>query len=133
MITQHRIDESDRANEAHKLFSIRFYWLESFVFDTAGSLSSDYDGGFWDYFLLSSNGFYMVPTGRPSYLVQSANGFEGAMSAEAFGITACLYAYSLLSFSPDSHLSERCAAQFHLLREFALDHAEARAIFAATD
>lgn len=133
MITQQRINESARADQAHKLFGIRFLFFESFVFDTASSLSSDYDGGLWDYFLLSGNGFYMAPTSRESFTVSCDNGFEGAMSADAFGITACLYAYSLLSFSPDSEFSERCGTQFHLLRELALDHAEARAIFAATD
>ena len=54
------------------------------------------------------------------------------MSADALGITACLYAYSHLSFAQNS-FGELCAQHYHWLREYALDHSEAGAIFAAID
>lgn len=133
MITQHRIKESARADHAHKLFGIRFLWIESFVFDTAGSLSPDYDGGLWDFFPLSNGGFYMAPTSGESFSVACDNGFSGTLSADALGITACLYAYSLLSFSPDEPFAESCASNYHHLRDFALQHAEVKSILAATD
>jgi hypothetical protein len=67
-----------------------------------------------------------------TFEVVSDNGFEGTLSAEAFGVTACLYAYSHLSFGNDE-FARKCASQFHFLREYALEHAEVAAILAATD
>jgi Antirestriction protein len=58
------------------------------------------------------------------------NGFEGSMSADAAGITACLFALSHVSFQ----IQHDCiASHFHLLRDFALEHAEASVILAAID
>ena len=54
------------------------------------------------------------------------------MSADAFGIAVCLFAYSNLSFG-SGQFAETCAKQYHLLREYMMDHAEAGAILAATD
>jgi hypothetical protein len=45
------------------------------------------------------------------------------------GITACLYAYSHLSFAGN----EICAEQYHLVRAYAMAHAEVQAILAAID
>jgi hypothetical protein len=133
LITAQKVPPGARAAFVGNLFGVRFLWIESFAFDTAGSLSPDYDGGVWNYFDLSNGGFYMAPHARESFTVDCANGFSGPLSADAFGITACLYAYSLLSYSADKAFAETCVAQYHLLREFALQHAEARGIFAATD
>ena len=66
------------------------------------------------------------------FQVISPNGWEGFMSADAFGITVCLFAYSNLSFG-SGQFAETCAEQYHLLREYMMDHAEAGAILAATD
>ncbi len=73
----------------------------------------------------------MAPDTDVIFSVSSDNGYEGTMSADALGITACLYAYSHLSFDPK--LTEICAEHYHLLREFMLDHDEARSILAAID
>ena len=62
-----------------------------------------------------------------------SNGFEGVLSADAFGITCSLYAYSLLSFSADEAFGQVCGEQFHRLREYMLDHKEAAAILRAID
>lgn len=93
-ITAEEVPTSQRATLVGKLFGVRFLWIESFVFDTAGSLSEQYDGGYWDYFALSNDGFLLVPATREHYRVACANGFEGTMSKDAFGITTCLYTYS---------------------------------------
>jgi hypothetical protein len=52
------------------------------------------------------------------------------MSADAAGITACLFALSHLSFQTKN---EKIAEHYHLLRDFALEHAEASIILAAID
>lgn len=74
----------------------------------------------------------MAPDADGGFAVSCANSFDGNLSADALGITACLYAYSNLSFS-ESEFAEVCARQYHWLREFMLDHAEAGAILGAID
>lgn len=132
-ITAHKVQTGQRVAHVGKLFGVRFIWIESFVFDTASSLSSDYDGGYWDYFALSNGGFYMAPSRGEQSSVACSNGFEGEMSSDALGITTCLYGYSQLSFSPDESFAELCARNYHLLRQFALEHEEASSILAASD
>jgi hypothetical protein len=58
-------------------------------------------------------------------------GYDGEMSADAAGITVCLFACSLLSF--EYRGTEVFARHFHGLREFALEHPESTQIFAAID
>ena len=80
---------------------------------------------------LSNGGFIMCPESDKPFHVSCMNGYEGTLSADAFGITVCLYAYSNLSFSED--LADVCGEQFHLLREFMFHHPEYQAILAAID
>lgn len=132
-ITSTLVPEHQRATVASKIFGANFIVIEASVFDMASHLSDDYAGGYWDFFMLSNGGFYMAPSGRPDNRVRCANGFEGKLSAEAFGITVCMYAHSHLSFSRNARLAELCANHYHLLRDFMLAHVEARHILAATD
>lgn len=74
----------------------------------------------------------MTPAGGTKFRVMSQNGFKGCMSADAFGITVCLYAYSLLSF-PGHAFAEVYAKHAHPLWAFALNHAEAHLIASAID
>ena len=74
----------------------------------------------------------MAPSGDAVYNVKCDNMFEGDLSADALGITACLYAYSHLSFS-DGRFARVCACHYHRLREYMFEHPEARGVIAATD
>jgi hypothetical protein len=133
-IYREQLPEAQRGPHAAKLFGIRFpLMVEPYTFDSAGALSEQYDGGYWNFYALCNGGFYMAPTGRETFRVVCANGFEGDLSADAFGLTACLYAYSLLSFAADEQLAQECARQYHCLREYAGQHAEAASIWRATD
>ncbi len=127
------IPEKQRVSHVAKLFGARFVFLESFVFDTASSLSPDYEGGLWAFNGLCSGGFYLTPLPVKEFKVECANGFSGVLSGDAFGITCCLYAYSHLSFSPDPEFAATCAEHFHRLRAFMLDHSESANILAAID
>ncbi|MBV5331176.1 antirestriction protein, partial [bacterium] len=106
--------------------------LEPAIYNTAGRLSADYTGGYWLMYRLENGGFYMAPD-ENMFRVSCMNGFEGALSGDAFGIVVCLYAYSELAFSTIPELAEPCGEQYHLLREYVFEHPEAAAIFGAID
>lgn len=75
----------------------------------------------------------MAPDSAQPFIFSSENGYQGQVSADAFGIICCLYSYSHLSFSDNPELSKLCSDHYHALREFALDHGEAMVISRAID
>lgn len=128
------LGEQQRGAYTAKLFGIGFpLYVEPLVFNTAGNLSTDYSGGFWQFYALSNGGFYMAPRSEAPLHVICTNGYVGDMSADAFGVTACLYAFSQLSFTAKGELAQTCTEQYHLLRDYMAEHSEVRDILAATD
>jgi hypothetical protein len=67
-------------------------------------VTDEYRGGHWHFYELSNGGFYMA--------------------------AACLFAFSHLSFQIQNDVISR---HYYELRDFALEHAEATAIFGAID
>jgi len=55
------------------------------------------------------------------------------LSADAFGITISLYAYSHMSFSGPDAFADICNDQYYWLRDFMFEHPEVGAILSATD
>ncbi|MDP1870223.1 MAG: antirestriction protein [Gallionella sp.] len=94
-------------------------------------LAADYKGGFWNYYSLSNGGFYMAPV-SPAELncVWTDNYFEGRMSADAAGITACLFAINMMA---NVTFEDRFSELFYQLREYAFSHPEAALIIRAID
>lgn len=132
-ITSKRIPVNQRVKVTAGLFGLAFPMrLEPAIFSIAANLAAEYDGGYWEFYKLSNGGFYMAPASDKQFVVTCENGYEGSMSGNALGITACLYAYSHLSFG-DGAFAEVCAQHYHWLREYALDHAEAGSIMQAID
>ena len=133
IMSRQLVADDQRTNVTADLFGVYFpIQLEPFIYSMSSQLSEDYGGGYWEFYTLSNGGFYLAPDSEGQFQVVCPNGWEGFMSADAFGITVCLFAYSNLSFG-SGQFAETCAEQYHLLREFMMDHAEARAILAATD
>lgn len=134
IITRDPVPERQRADLVDRLFGLSFpLQLEPYVYATASSLSSDYWGAYWNFHSLSNGGFYMAPDDDQDFHVKCANGYEGAMSADTFGITCCLYAYSHLSFTASGDMARIYARLYHALRDYAMVHPEVVAIAAATD
>ena len=119
-----------RIQHTHDLFQANFpLSLEPLVYTFAGNLSNNYNGGYWEFYTLSNGGFYMAPDSDKPFNVCCENGYEGTLSADAFGITCCLYAYSHLSFTDEVFIDH-----YYWLREYMLDsHPEAEAILKAID
>ena len=126
-----RVDDSERMMSLPRHFGQRLLIFEGAVYDFMRRFAADYQGAYWQFYELSNGGFYMAPDEGPFRLSVDSNGYEGMMSADAAGITVCLFACSHLSFrySEDNVFGDH----FHFLRAFAAEHAEASAIFAAID
>ncbi|OYY80584.1 MAG: hypothetical protein B7Y34_05690, partial [Methylophilales bacterium 16-45-9] len=94
LITCHQINEKLRIQHTADLFGILFpLSIEPTVYSFASNIATEYNGAYWEFYALSNGGFYMAPSSEESYQVSCENGFEGTLSADALGITACLYAY----------------------------------------
>ena len=132
-VTRELVPEDRRLAVSERLFGIHFpLKLEPVIYDITERMAENYKGGYWDFFTLSNGGFYMAPSSDDVFRVACDNMFEGDLSADALGITACLYAYSNLSFE-DGRFARVSACHYHRLREYMMDHAEVRAILGATD
>jgi hypothetical protein len=73
----------------------------------------------------------MAPSSDKQFNIDvSGNGFTGELSANAAGIVASLFALCYLAnrFGDDKSIN-----QYHWLREFAIEHAEASLIMRAID
>jgi hypothetical protein len=133
LVTRELVPESQRMAVTERLFGIHFpLQMEPTVFGITERMAEDYSGGYWNFFTLSNGGFYMAPSGDDVFHVTGDNMFEGDLSADALGITSCLFAYSHLSFS-NTRFARVSACHYHMLRSYMFEHAEAKAILGATD
>ena len=135
-MTIHRIklNENERVNYPAFHFGDDFpFRIEPTIYSIADSLSRDYNGGCWIMYELTNGAFYMSPDSDMPFHVSCMNGYEGDISADAFGVAVCLYAYSNLSFTDDEEMADNCTEQFHLLREYMFEHEEVQKILAAID
>ena len=132
-VTQVLVPEDRRMAVVERLFGMSFpLQLEPVIYGITDRMAEEYDGGYWDFYTLSNGGFFMAPSDDTVFHVKCQNMYEGDLSADALGITSCLYAYSNLSFSL-SDIAREYARHYHLLREFSMEHPEVREILGATD
>jgi Antirestriction protein len=130
-ITARLISEDARLDALPRHFGLHMLRLEDTVFDFMRQFAKGYVGGYWDMLELSNGGFYLRTGSEPVDFRVPSNGFEDVMSADAAGITVCLFAYSSLSFQfPAEEIFSR---HFYQLRAYGLEHPEASLIFAAID
>lgn len=100
-------------------------------------LSQDYKGGLWHFYELSNGGFYLAPNKTERMRVEvDGNGFDGAMSADAAGIVATLFALNhlvALVYEEGGPELDKLSDHYYFLRDFALGHPEAVTILRAID
>jgi hypothetical protein len=131
-IEAYTVSRHARIGTLPRHFGRHMLTFEGMVYNLMRQFSPQYAGGTWAYLELSNGSFYMTPPPDKSYrLTIHSNGYDGEMTADATGITVCLFAYSLLSF--EYRGTDVFARHFHRLRDFALGHAESAQIFAAID
>ena len=133
LLTREIVSQNQRLAVTGKLFGLHFpQHFEPVVYGITERMAKDYAGSLWDFYTLSNGGFYMAPGEDAHFDVACDNYYRGQLSADALGITACLYAYSHLSFGGDDFARE-WARHYYRLREYMLDHGEAEAILGAID
>lgn len=125
-----RVPEDERMNTLPNHFGRHLLTVENAIYAWLRELSGEYRGGYWHFYELSNGGFYMAPDCESLQLRVDGNGYDGRVSGDAAGIIACLFALSHLSFQIPS---EMLLSHFQQLLDFAFEHREAAAIFAATD
>jgi hypothetical protein len=133
-VTRQLVPEEQRLAVTADLFGAHFpLAIEPVVFSITERMAQDYHGGYWNFYQLSNSGFYLAPEGDQIYPVSCDNYFTGQLSADALGVTACLYAYSHLSFSRDKSFGRVCVQHYHWLRAYMFTHPEVAAILGAID
>jgi hypothetical protein len=116
-----------------KHFGAQHMYVENLVFVFARTLVPTYRGAYWHFYELSNGGFYMAPEMASARVCVEGNGFDGELSADAIGITVCLFAFSHGSFVLTGQAGETCAHHYTWLREFSWTHRERSLISAAID
>jgi hypothetical protein len=133
LVTKDLVPEEQRLAIAERLFGIHFpLQMEPVIYGITERMAKNYKGGYWDFYTLSNGGFYMAPSGDDVFHVTCDNMFKGDLSADALGITTCLYAYSHLSFS-NTRFARVSACHYHRLHEYIFSHEEIRNILGAID
>lgn len=134
IVTRNLIPEDQRLGHTAKLFGAHFpLVIEPVIYGITGRMAAAYRGGYWHFYHLDNGGFYMAPDDDRVFQVSCDNYFTGELSADALGITACLYAYSHCSFSKDRVFGRLCADLYHRSRAYMMDHPEVAAILRAID
>lgn len=117
-----------------RYLSVYMMVFENRLYNQMIQLAPGYNGAYWTMYELSNGGFYMSPRVSGLLTVEAPNQFTGQLSADAAGITACLYVYSEMSFAiTNEDMRQTLTNLYHNLREWALDHEESALIFAAID
>jgi hypothetical protein len=133
-VTRQLVAEDQRLAVTASLFGPHFpLQIEPVVYGIAEQMAEDYCGGYWKFYKLGNDGFYMAPDEEGTFEIKCQNYYSGTLSPDAFGVVCCMYAFSHLSFQGDFFFGRTCAKHYHLLRHFMMDHAEVAAILEAID
>lgn len=98
-------------------------------------LCEDYHGGIWRFYTLSNGGVFMAPetdddSSEKWQLFNTMNGNGAQMSAEAAGIAVCLITYSHHACRTEC---DAMTGHYYHLRDYAINHAECKAIMHLID
>ena len=109
---------------------------ENVIFSCMKKLSSDYNGGHWNFYELSNGGFFMAPSSDSQFnICVPGNQSESVVSPDAAGVIATLFALNQLMYIiPESSDDlENIVNFYYLLRDFAIEHQEKSKIMSAID
>lgn len=132
-----QVPEGDRLSFLPKHFGKLMMKFEGTVYLWMRRLSTDYTGGYWNFYELSNGGFYMALSGEKRFQFDSPNYAQEEVSADAAGVIVTMFALNAIingiAYEEETDLSENFIEGYYLLRDFAAEHAESRKIFALID
>lgn len=106
-ITAKEVDSQSRYALLNELVGMNATCLQGAIFNVLAWLSETYrkaeylkgsSGRTWRTYTLSNGGFYMAPATEVQFRVEVVGNYHtSVMSADAVGITACLFAFGQLS------------------------------------
>ena len=132
-ITMTVVPNSKRPAFLPEKTSAAYLAFETALYGIADNLSRYYDGGYWEFCELSNGGFYCCRDTEDDFDCVSSNGFECRMSADAFGITATLFALNCAMDGQSGATLEKLVDGYYRLRDYAAGHEEAARIFRMID
>lgn len=130
IIEARAVPEHDRIGVLPRHFGRHMLTVEHRIYDFMAQFARGYAGGCWHFFELDNGGFYMSPPNDSYEIRIDSSGFRENMSADAVGITVCLFSFGQLALEC---MPEIFGKHFDWLRDFARDHSEADLISRAID
>jgi hypothetical protein len=126
------VPDESRMRFLPRYFGSQFNYGETMIYQWADRLSSDYNGGSWNFFELTNGGFYVAPAhvDRVMRVQWHLNGFDDVMSADAFGVVVTLFALCQLA---EKTGDDQPIDLYYALRAYAMTHPEVRKIARAID
>lgn len=105
--------------------------FENIIYYLAQSMCYQYSGGYWNFYELSNEGFFLAPAlEQPLEMFVDGNGFNGFVSPEALGVIVTLFSINGISGQQgDDYLIDK----YYALRDFAIQHPERDLILLAID
>lgn len=108
--------------------------FESAAYSFGGKLCEDYNGAYWQFCEIDGGGFFMYPKTSKSFQCAWENGSSEELSAEGFGVVACLFALSHISIRwHKSSWGVHIADAYHSLVEYARTREDWQQIAALID
>lgn len=131
VINKQIVLEKNRLNFLPKHVKRHVIQFENIIYYLAQSMCHQYSGGYWNFYELSNEGFFLAPAlGQPLEIFVDGNGFNGFVSPEGIGVIVTLFSLNGISGQQDDgYLIDK----YYALRDFALQHPERDLILLAID
>jgi len=139
-ITVNLVGERERMSFLPRLFKNYFMRCENHVYQLAGKLSENYQGGTWEFAEASNGALYMRPEAEEDekFSVSSENYYSGELSADAFGILCTFLTVNNMCWMlADENAPQEKLKHFidmnYLIRDVLLEHQEKHELIPAID
>lgn len=130
-----QVTDEKRLSTLPRYFGRYVSVFENEVYAQMSRLCADYEGGYWTFYELSNDGFYMaVDRAEKMQIVNSNNLFEQSVSADTAGIIACLFALNNVVWQYEGNSDiYKLYELFERLKDYAAQHEDSKIIFSAID
>ena len=117
------LHERYRMNFLPKMCGNSFLMFETALYNIAGSLSDNYNGGYWEFVQLKDvqNGFYCFPDDDAFECANNMNYASGFLDGRLFGVLVSLLALNSLAWKTKGIQQERFVNTFHGVKDKIFD------------